>query len=291
MYKERKLTESNYGAIYYNGKTTRYHLDSSKPITELKYPEFFDVSISSKCFGKCDFCYQSNNECGKDHDFTSFINYLKGLTDNQKPFQMAIAGDEHDNFVKFLREIKNIGISPNYTTNGMWIDSDKKNDILNATKKYCQGVAVSCHSHLKEFWTKAAQTLIDNGVFTNFHNIVSDEKSVNEFIKIYEKWKDKIKYFVLLPLIKKGRSDKKMTSYNYLFSEIKCLKNKYGNVDNIAFSANLYEHLKENNYNWLPVKLYEPEIMSKYVDLKDGNIYKSSFNTDKPIGNIGDEKC
>jgi len=56
LFKTRTFPEHNYKGIYFNGKTLRLTLDPSKPITELKYPEFFDVCITGKCEGACPYC-------------------------------------------------------------------------------------------------------------------------------------------------------------------------------------------------------------------------------------------
>lgn len=59
--------------------------------------------------------------------------------------------------------------------------------------------------------------------------------------------------------------------YEYLVEQTEGLdKNK------IAFGANFYPYLKDKNEYKL--SLYEPEIMSKYLDMKDMSIHKSSFN-------------
>ena len=38
----------------------------------------------------------------------------------------------------------------------------------------------------------------------NMHYIISDKKSVDDFIKIYNQYKDIVLYFVLLPLMPSG---------------------------------------------------------------------------------------
>ena len=46
--KTRIFKEHNYKAIYRNYKTYRYYLNDKEPITELLYPEFYDVKITNK---------------------------------------------------------------------------------------------------------------------------------------------------------------------------------------------------------------------------------------------------
>lgn len=66
MIKQRIFPESNYKAIHCNNKTMRIALDSSKPITELKYCEFLDVDIfetnNGRCRAKCNFCFLPNEK-------------------------------------------------------------------------------------------------------------------------------------------------------------------------------------------------------------------------------------
>jgi hypothetical protein len=154
----------------------------------------------------------------------------------------------------------------------MWIkDIDNLSLILDATKLYCGGVAVSCHSHLDYYWKQAAQLYSSCDIRLNFHIIISDEESVNDFVKIYNKWKDKVEYFVLLPYGVQGRAEHKEINWEYL------VKNLPQDQSQIAFGANFYPYLLKGGHN-IEVALYEPEIMSKFLDLKDMKIYPSSFN-------------
>ena len=273
----REFAEHNYKGIYLNGKTIRIALDPTKPITDLKHPEFYDIKLTDACNGECPYCYQSSNP--EDNHFDNVIKKINNLfgvmTENQKPFQVAIGGGEptlSPNFVEVLKTFYDLGITPNYTTNGMEIT----NDILEATKQYCGGVAVSCHPHLEQHWSKASNAFFEKDILLNFHNIISDKKSIDTFIEIYTKWKDKVEYFVLLPLGNQGRAaDLDIDiEWEYLIKQF----DKH-NIKNskIAFGANFYPYLQKNQGTF-EVSLYEPEIMSKYLDLKDMSIHKSSFN-------------
>jgi len=57
-----------------------------------------------------------------------------------------------------------------------------------------------------------------------------------------------------------------------LFEKLKDLDD----IKNIAFGANFHPELKKNL--WMGLSLYDPEMFSKYLDLKDMKIYKSSFD-------------
>jgi DNA repair photolyase len=57
MYRFRKEAESNYSAVFIDGKTIRVPVNASRLITEIHFPEFFDISPGTKCSGGCDYCY------------------------------------------------------------------------------------------------------------------------------------------------------------------------------------------------------------------------------------------
>lgn len=274
MIKTREFPENNYRAVWYNGKTIRIALNPSKPITELEYPEFYDVKITGRCeSGKCDFCYMDSRET--DVHYTDIIDkaisFFGKMDDNQKPFQIAYGGgspDEHPDFIELMRVTKEeLGIVPNYTTNGVNVD----NKLTVATKQYCGGVAVSCHPHLKKHWERAADMFFNVGVRLNFHLIISDKKSIDDFVGIFEKWKGKVEYFVLLPYGIQGRAKPKEINWDYL------VKSLPDDTKQIAFGANFYPYLLKDGHG-IKVSLYEPELLSKFIDLKDMKTYPSSFN-------------
>ena len=214
MIKVREFPESNYRSIYFNGKSIRIALDPSKPITELEYPEFYDVKITGFCKGKCPWCYMDSKETDEHYmnAVEKITSYFGPLTENQRPFQVAIGGGEptsHPFFEEILEAFHGLGITPNYTTNGMFAGGENDYSIIQATKKYCGGVAVSCHPHLRKHWEKAAAFYNIAGVKLNFHLIISDRKSIDEFKEIYDEWKDKVEYFVLLPYGSLGRASHK----------------------------------------------------------------------------------
>ena len=281
--KTRIEPESNYKAVWCNGKTLRFAIDPSKPITELVHPEFFDISLTNKCLGACPECYQDSKQ-NEDH-FENIVEktrkYFGKMDKNELPFQLAAGGGEPtscDEFLEFLRVTKEeFDITPNYTTNGMWSLNETPEfveTLLSTTKKYCGGVAVSCHPHLRKYWEQAAKLFIEREIRLNFHIIISDKESVDDFVKIYDEWKDKIDYFVLLPYTVTGRAKPKQVDWEYLVEKLDKDSKK------IAFGANFYQYLLRKDLN-MDISLYTPEIMSKYISLKGtGSMYNSSFSKD-----------
>jgi organic radical activating enzyme len=280
--KTRILPESNYKAIYFNDKTIRVALDPSKPITELKFPEFYDVKITSKCRGNCSYCYMdSTSSCDHYDNVPQKIkDYFGKMSENERPFQIALAGGECTEapyFIETLKTFYDLGITPNYTTNGMFIDNDNSRDILIASYNYCGGVAISCHPHLQEYWDSAIKEYNYNGVKLNTHHIISDRHSIDDFINIYKDYYDYIDYFVLLPYSDQGRAKPKEIDWDYLAFTCPDENHK------IAFGANFHSYLvdKTRNPGIFNVSIYDPHSMSKFLDLSDMKLYPSSFETDE----------
>jgi hypothetical protein len=270
-FKTRVFPEHNYLSIFDGKKTIRFQIEDEKPITELDYPEFYDVKITNYCTGNCQYCYQDSGveEEGYTNAYIKLHDYFDAMTENQRPFQVAIGGgnpNQHKDFVEILKMFHDLGVVPNYTTNGIGL-TDK---ILEATEQYCGGVAVSCHEHLWKHWCKATEQLTDIGVQTNHHIIISDKESIDVMVEIVNSWDDVVSYFVLLPYTEKGRAIEKEIDYECLTKKLDSMA-----LEQIAFGAGFYEYLQGKDY---PVSLYEPELMSGYLDAKDLNLYKSSFD-------------
>lgn len=277
----RTFAEHNYRAIHFNGKTLRIALDPSKPITELAYPEFYDVKVTSSCKGNCPWCYQSSlptspHTVGIVDRFKSFFGKFDR---NQLPFQIAFGGGEptsHPEFIELLKTCQEMGMVPNYTTNGMWDDPEK---ILAVTKQFCGGVAVSTHPHLERYWRPAVSALLKENIHNNLHIIIGDKDSIDRFANLYQEFTGKVKYFVLLPLSAQGRSTEVFSDWEYLTSKID------GSPKDIAFGANFHPFLVKD-LGRFSVSLYDPESMSAYLDLETMKVYKSSFsNEERIIGN------
>lgn len=272
MIKVREFKESNYRGVWFNGKTIRVALDPKREITELEYPEFYDIKCTGYCKGGCVGCYMDSKPKDKHYvDIVSKVyDYFGKMTPNQRPFQVAIGGGEptsHPDFIELLKAFYYLDIQPNYTSNGMHLTGY----ILQATVDYCGGVALSCHDHLERYWKSATTRYIDAGVKLNFHIVISSVETVDYFMKIYEEYHDVIDYFVLLPYSSQGRGSEKVVEWEYLVSQLP------DDTRQIAFGANFYPKLVKGDHN-IKVSLYEPEIMSKFLDLKDMKLYKSSFD-------------
>ena len=280
MLRTRTFPEHNYRALHFNGKTVRIALDPNKPITELAWPEFYDVKVTSHCTGNCDFCYQSSVSTAKHHTglVDRFNNFFEGFTRNQLPFQIAFGGGEptsHPEFPDLLRACVDLGIVPNYTTNGLWTKhANTALQILEVTKDLCGGVAVSTHPHLEEHWRLATELYLEHGLHTNLHVILGNRESIDRFSEIYKDFSGKVKYFILLPLSAQGRATEEFSDWEYFTSKID------KSPKDIGFGANFFPYLMKDRKRF-SVSLYEPESMSAYLDLETGKVFKSSFSTEE----------
>lgn len=275
----RIFPEHNYKALHFNGKTVRIALDPKQPITELSYPEFFDVKVTSHCTGNCPYCYQNSLKTYPHQSglVQKFRDFFKDFTKNQLPFQIAFGGGEptsHPDFINLLRACHEYGIVPNYTTNGIWSLTPQADVLLQATKELCGGVAVSTHPHLEAYWRTAVNQLLDLDIHTNLHVIIGDRKSIDQFEALYKEFSGKVKYFILLPLSAQGRATYNFTDWEYLISKIE------GSPHDLGFGANFYPYLVQDPTRFT-VSLYEPESMSAYLDLETGKVFKSSFSTEE----------
>lgn len=233
----------------------------------------------------CNFCYTSAIKNGINYPniVEKIHNWWGPLSQNQRPFQVAIGGGGeptlHPEFCEAVKAFKELGIMPNYTTNAMHLTPE----VIQATIDYCGGVAISCHPHLDKVWKKGIKTLTDAGIRTNLHIIVGELGSTERFWDIVNEFEGLIDYFVLLPYQAAGRAKEVDTEEEWvkLFDSLieKDLKN-------IAFGALFYPFICKNinKYKTFEISLYEPEVMGGYVMMGDDNmsIKKSSYDsTDK----------
>lgn len=284
--KTRKHSDANYQSIFINGKTLRFPIDQEKPISELSFPEFYDVSLNTWCAAGCPFCYTDAKKNGVQYSniVEKVLSFFGMMDENQRPYQVAIGGGgeptSHPDFVECLETFKALSIVPNYTTNGMYLD-DK---IIEGTKKYSGGVALSTHPHLEKTWRRATTIFAEAGIKTNLHTIISDKLSIDRFMEQYKTFNAIVDKFVLLPYRAFGRAIKKEIDYDYLTNALLSLKKEDEKEFDIkvAFGAHFYDYLNKIN-NMFNVSMYPPEIFSKYLLLNDTmDLFTDSF-TMRPV--------
>ena len=270
MFKVRTEPQANYRAVFVDGKTLRIPIDPKKPITELHFPEFYDLSPGNRCAGGCSYCYAGASKTGVHYsNLVDKVNQFFGvMTPEQRPCQVAIGGEQeplgNPEIWPFMRRLAELGIVPNYTTNGMFTTDE----IISETKELCGGVAVTLHPHLEKFWRKAIEIYAKHGVKLNVHVIVSDEASVDYTEQLYNEYvkTGMVDYFVLLPYMATGHAVNHplRIAYDRLENWVDTIYQE----SKLAFGANFYNFLVKHAKKY-SVSLYPPEIMSKYLILDD----------------------
>lgn len=289
--KMRKFPEYNYKAIWGNLKTIRVGTGVAKELPP-NMAEFYDIGINTICNAECDFCYVSAGHGGINYPdicetWKKWMNLYETVEENgviytNKPFQIAIGSTGeptmHPDFCKFLETVYNTNVVPNFTTNGLTIakDSDLSEEILEFTRKYVGGVAVSLgNPNIRLQAHRAINKLLTLGdTNVNIHHIISDKVSVDEFYDTVVRYGDSIYYHVLLPLMPSGRSSKGIEPGVFEYLEEVIQKH---DIKNAAFGAHFVEYLKTSK---IKTFLYPPESLSKNVILTKDKIQitPSSFN-------------
>lgn len=179
----RKIDKENKFISMFNPETGFYMRsgviengeDTGKDPFMTLFPELLDIGIMQKCVcaQKCNVdCYQKAID--RHGNNMSLANYTKILEECKgKVFQVALGGagdvDTHENFEEILFKTREYGIVPNFTTSGITMTKDKA-DIC---KKYCGAIAVS--EHFSDYTNKALDLLLDAGVKTNIHYVLSNK--------------------------------------------------------------------------------------------------------------------
>lgn len=148
-----------------------------------QFPSLIDVGImGSKCIcaERCIVdCYQKSIDRvnGKNMSLDDYEKILKQCTKKTYTFALGGSGDvdTHKNFEDILRLTRQYDIIPNFTTSGISMTKEK----AEICKNWCGAVAVSMH--FADYTYKAIQMLLDAGVETNIHYVLSN-KSIDTAI-------------------------------------------------------------------------------------------------------------
>lgn len=287
-----------FSEFYDIGITTRCNagalITRKDPTTGEEQPILNDKGKKMRHGRPCNFCYVNATDKGEDYldicktweKWMAMDIYKEevkdGITFTNKPLQIAIGSTGeptiHPQFCEFLETVYNTNVVPNYTTNGITlaIENEYTEKLLDYTRRFVGGVAVSMgNTSLKKHAHKAITLLIDKGnTNVNLHHIISDNRSVDLFIKAAKMYGSDILYHVLLPMMPAGRSTEGVCEGTFQYLEDKIEEN---DLKNIAFGAHFIEALKTSR---IPSWIYEAESFSKNVILtKDKvQITPSSFD-------------
>ena len=140
-------------------------------------PELIDIKITNFCPFACDFCYQGSTIKGVHAD----MGYeLYDALYKMKVFEVAIGGGEptmHPEFVQILKNFRDYGIVPNFTTRNLgWLRNPK---MVRDTMDYCGAFAYSAQ---KEKEILDLRTLVDyNEIEHNRVNIHIVMGTINRY--------------------------------------------------------------------------------------------------------------
>lgn len=112
-------------------------------------PETVDVAITDKCGFGCTYCYMDSRP-KRPHGPKELVERIITGFD-QPPYQMAIGGGEpteHPDLPWILRRVRELGVVPNYTTNGDTL----RDDVVEATNEVCGSIAMTYHSFKGPEW-------------------------------------------------------------------------------------------------------------------------------------------
>lgn len=151
------------------------HNDTGEDPFMASFPELVDCGVMQKCVCAklCNVdCYQK--AISRTGNNMSLENYEKILKECEgKLFQIALGGagdvDTHENFEEILKLTREYNIVPNFTTSGITMTKEK----AEICKKYCG--AVACSEHFADYTDKALDMLIEAGVKTNIHFVLSNK--------------------------------------------------------------------------------------------------------------------
>lgn len=181
------------------------------------YPELLDIGIMQTCVCakqcKVD-CYQKAiDRTGANMSVDDFESILK--QSEGKLFQCALGGagdvDTHESFEDILSLCREYNIVPNFTTSGIAMTKEKA-DIC---KHYTGAVAVS--EHFAPYTERALDMLMDAGVKTNIHYVLSNKTIDDATEKIKnDSFKDGINavVFLLYKPVGLGRQENVLTASN-----------------------------------------------------------------------------
>lgn len=166
------------GVIDENGKDTNVD-----PFMRC-FPSLIDIGIMERCAcaNKCNVdCYQKAiDRTGNNMSLSDYETILKQC--KGKVLQVALGGagdvDTHENFEEILKLTREYDIVPNFTTSGIAMTHEK----ATICKKYCGAIAVSEHN--ADYTDAALEMLLNAGVKTNIHYVLSAKTIDNAIYKL-----------------------------------------------------------------------------------------------------------
>lgn len=134
----RKDEENDYWTLYdqVTGAKARIRFtDRPQTLERLPhksaFPELVDIKITNRCDRQCKYCYTDSTPDGEHADREGYSLWsLANTLGDMAVFEAVIGGGEptlHPGFVGFLEQLKENGVTPNFTTRSLhWLKDHKK---------------------------------------------------------------------------------------------------------------------------------------------------------------------
>jgi hypothetical protein len=240
-----------------------------------------DLKITDYCRLGCKFCYQDSTPDGQHASLQNVRHVLRQLSDMQV-FEVAIGGGEpteHLHFIEILKNARNYGIVPNFTTRSLsWL----RNAALAANiTRYTGSVAYSVETprdvirfgELLKHWPTKGHVHIVLGTVTM--------KTYIEMLKAADKCNLGV---TLLGFKTDGRgADYELEDYSWWLSAYKVLGRDAPRISiDTALATQYQDELKAAD---IPEWMYQitEGRFSMYVDAVSGTCAKSSYGDSVPV--------
>jgi radical SAM protein with 4Fe4S-binding SPASM domain len=257
-----------------------------------EFPELLDIGIMGHCrHGLSGLCASSKVECYQSGDhivepnmpiekFREIIEQCRGKT-----FQVALGGrgdpDQHEDFEEILKICSLNEVVPNLTSSGIGLD-DYRIELI---KKHCGAAAISWYR--QDYTLKAIQRLIDAGVKTNIHYVISNA-TIDEAIMRMENdlWPKGINriIFLLHKPVGLGSQMNVLNAHDPKVQKFFNLFNIKEHIDKAGFDSCCVPGLLSNTTN-IDIQTIEPceaGRFSAYIT-PDSRLYPCSFEKDDAL--------
>jgi radical SAM protein with 4Fe4S-binding SPASM domain len=257
-----------------------------------EFPELLDIGIMGHCrHGLSGLCALSKVECYQSGDhivepnmpiekFREIIEQCRGKT-----FQVALGGrgdpDQHEDFEEILKICSLNEVVPNLTSSGIGLNDDK----VELIKKHCGAAAISWYR--QDYTLKAIQRLIDAGVKTNIHYVISNA-TIDEAISRMENdsWPTGINriIFLLHKPVGLGSEMNVLNAHDPKVQYFFGLFNKKEHIDKAGFDSCCVPGLLSNTTN-IDIQTIEPceaGRFSAYIT-PDSRLHPCSFEKDDSL--------
>ena len=157
----RKDEENDYWTLYdqVTGAKARIRFtDRPQALERLPhksaFPELVDIKITNRCDRQCKYCYTDSTPDGEHADREGYSLWsLANTLGDMAVFEAVIGGGEptlHPSFMGFLEQLKENGVTPNFTTRSLhWLKDHKMwSRILDSARAF--GYSVSTPEEITE---------------------------------------------------------------------------------------------------------------------------------------------